>query len=298
MEQQQEFRRIGGVATSLWDCAPPSGGSSTIVMVHGGDPRSLSNGLDWSSIWDPSALDARLIAYDKPGQGLSYSRSMAESFMGADAISAHLEALVESIGGPVVLMGHSRGALPAADVALRRPELVRGLVLVASNTLAPESESTPSDFYPRAYADPPEVLDTAYLRREPEMNSYSDRHVDARFVEGRRQAALRNGWWADRERRLRVYQEIAQPTLRVMRSRVLEAISTVGFAMPVLQIWGHDDRSAPVELAHSLFRLLAARTDAATSVVFNRSGHYVYREHPEWFSSTVHAFIAAGTGAR
>lgn len=298
MEQQQEYRRIGGVDTSLWDCAPPSGGSSTVIMVHGGDPRSLSNGLDWSSIWNPSALDARLIAYDKPGQGLSYSASMAESSMGADAISRHLEALAESVGGPVVLMGHSRGALPAADVALRRPDLVGGLVLVASNTLAPESESTPSDFYPRAYSDPPEVLDTPYLRREPEMNSYSDRHIDARFIEGRRRAALHDGWWADRDRRLRVYQDITLPTLRVMRSRVLEAISTAGFGMPVLQIWGQNDKSAPIELGHSLFGRLAGRTPAATSVVFNRSGHYVYREYPERFSFTVRAFLCAGPGGR
>lgn len=67
MDRHQQYRHIAGVKTSVYDETPPSGGRSTMVMVHGGDPRSLSNALDWSTIWDPSRLDARLIAYDKPG---------------------------------------------------------------------------------------------------------------------------------------------------------------------------------------------------------------------------------------
>lgn len=295
MEHRQEFRLIEGIETSSYEEAPSSGGSSTIVMVHGGDPRSLSNALDWSTIWNPAALDARLVAYDKPGQGLSYSASMGDGSFGADFLSAHLESLVASLGGPVVLMGHSRGALPIADVALRRPDLVSSLVLVSSNTLAPESDVTPKEFYVRAYAEPPEDPDPAYLRREPEMNSFSDRHIDEEFIAGRRRAALRNGWWRDRNRRQRAYEGVVIPTLRAMRARVLDRIETTGFEMPVLQIWGQDDVSAPVDLAHGLFRRISDRSGTAISVVFNHAGHYVFREHPVRFSLLVKSFVSGAT---
>lgn len=283
MERYQQYRRIAGVDTSVYDERPPTGNSSTIVMVHGGDPRSLSNALDWSTIWNPEILDARLIAYDKPGQGRSYVEAMDASLVSADAISRHLEELVAGATWPVILMGHSRGALPVADVALRRPELVQGVVLVASNTLAPASVETPKDFYGRAYADPPIALNDEFVRREPEMNSFSPDHIDAGFVDGRRHAALESGWWSDREHRIRAYDTVTQPSLQHMRTRCLAALHGHGFSMPVLQVWGYNDVSAPVDLAQNLFELVASGTGAATSVVVNRSGHYVYREHASQF---------------
>lgn len=222
---------------------------------------------------------------------------MESSLLSAHAISRHLEVLVEETGEPVVLIGNSRGALPVADVALRRPDLVRGVVLVASNTLAPASANTPRDFYVRAYADPPKVLDEEFVRREPEMNSFSLDHLDPEFVDGRRAAAMDSGWWADSEHRLRVYADVTQPSLEQMRSRCLESLNGKGFSIPVLQVWGHNDVSAPVELANDLFRLLASGGGQATSVVINRSAHYVYREHASGFMALLHNFSEAIAGS-
>ena len=149
MQSDRQRWDIGGVDTCVYDTGPAAG-RPTIVMLHGGDPRSLSSALDWSTIWSPDALGARLVAYDKPGQGLSYSADLHDQAMGAAELCGHLEALLDRLGpGPIVLMGHSRGALPVAEAALRRPERVAGLVLVSSNTLAPPSPQTPADFYPR-----------------------------------------------------------------------------------------------------------------------------------------------------
>lgn len=283
METQQQLRVIAGVETSVYDEAPPSGGKATIVFVHGGDPRSLSNALDWSTVWCPTLLNARLIAYDKPGQGRSYTTSMDASLFNAEALSQHLEELVREVGTPVVLVGHSRGALPVADVALRCPELVQAVVLVASNTLAPPSLVTPKDFYVQAYADPPAELDEEFLRREPQMNSYSTQHIDAQFLDGRRAAAMESGWWRDRDHRLQAYENTTQPSLEKMRTRCLERLRDVGLVMPVWQIWGNNDVSAPVILAQELFQVLTSRGENATSVVINHSAHYVYREHPAPF---------------
>lgn len=292
MKADRQRWDVAGVTTCVYDTGP-SDGRPTIVMLHGGDPRSLASALDWSSVWSADALGARLVAYDKPGQGRSYPPDLPDDAMGAAGLCAHLDAVLDRVGpGPVVLMGHSRGALPVAEVALRRPERIAGLVLVSSNTLAPPSAETPADFYPGAYADPPPRPTAEFVRREPELNSYLTRHVDE-LVPGRLAAAAENGWWAGLDRRTRVYDTIVRPGLEDLRARVLADIERDGFGVPVLQVWGQNDVSAPVSLAHALFRTIAERTADCTSVVVNRAAHYVYREHPSRFLALLRTFVAA-----
>jgi len=291
MDQDRRSFDVAGIETCVYDTGPRPG-APTVVMLHGGDPRSLANALDWSTVWDPTGLDARLVAYDKPGQGLTYSAELPDEAMSAPRISAHLEALLDTLGEePVVLVGHSRGALPVADVATRRPERVRGLVLVSSNTLAPHSPLTPADFYPRAYADPPPEPTVEYVRREPEMNSWGSDHVDDVLVAGRMRGARSNGWWQDLPRRSRVSEEVVRPSLEPLRARVLDDVAEHGLAMPVLQVWGQEDVSAPVALAHALFATIARRTPQCASLVLNRSGHYVYRERAHAFRVALRVFL-------
>jgi pimeloyl-ACP methyl ester carboxylesterase len=289
MQSDRQRWDIGGVDTCVYDTGPAAG-RPTIVMLHGGDPRSLSSALDWSTIWSPDVLGARLVAYDKPGQGLSYSADLPAKAMSAAGLCAHLEALLEQLDPePIVLMGHSRGALPVAAAALRRPDRVAGLVLVSSNTLAPPSLQTPADFYPRAYAAPPAEPTVEFVRREPEMNSYLTGHIDE-LVPGRLSAAEENRWWHDLDRRTRIYDTIVKQELEGLRAQVLSEIEQRGFDLPVLQIWGQNDVSAPVSLAHALFATVSARTLDCTSVVINRSAHYVYREHPSQFRALLRTF--------
>ena len=52
-------------------------------------------------------------------------------------IERRLEHHVRATGGRAVLIGHSRGGGPARIAAVRRPDLVRGLVMPASPVLDP-----------------------------------------------------------------------------------------------------------------------------------------------------------------
>ncbi|QFZ19917.1 alpha/beta fold hydrolase domain-containing protein [Saccharothrix syringae] len=52
-----------------------------------------------------------------------------------DRLEKRLQAHVEATGGPVVLLGQSRGGGLARLLSVRRPELVRGLVMLASPVL-------------------------------------------------------------------------------------------------------------------------------------------------------------------
>lgn len=284
---------IAGVDTRVYDSGPRPG-APAIVFVHGGDPRSLANALDWHTVWEPDALHARLVAYDKPGQGYTYRKGMQAETMAAAGLSSHLAAIVSRLGADrLVLVGHSRGALPAAEIALRMPERIAGLVLVSSNTLAPPSPQTPDDFYPRAYADPIDGPTDDFIRREPEMNSYDPAHVTADFVARRAEAALSNDWWDDVDHRLTVYEEVVEPSLRSMRTDVLRELQTTGLAMPVLQIWGNEDVSAPLALHHQLYDIVSRRTPECWSFVINHAAHYVYRERPRQFLAVLRGFMGS-----
>jgi pimeloyl-ACP methyl ester carboxylesterase len=105
-------------------------GAPTVVAVHG----ITSNAWVWDPLAHHLAGAADLVAVDLRGRG----RSVDEP--GPYGIAQHaadVASIVEQLGGPLVLIGHSMGAFVVEMVAERRPELVRDLVLVDGGTPLP-----------------------------------------------------------------------------------------------------------------------------------------------------------------
>jgi pimeloyl-ACP methyl ester carboxylesterase len=86
-----------------------------------------------STAWEPllPALDGhQVVQLDRPGLlGTPWPGVLPT----LEAELATLTALVERVGGPVVLVAHSMAGLHAEALVRRRPDLVRGLVLVDSS---------------------------------------------------------------------------------------------------------------------------------------------------------------------
>ena len=86
-----------------------------------------------STAWEPllPALDGyQVVQLDRPGLlGTPWPGVLPT----LEAEVATLTALVERVGGPVVLVAHSMAGLHAEALVRRRPDLVRGLVLVDSS---------------------------------------------------------------------------------------------------------------------------------------------------------------------
>ena len=109
---------IEGGRLRYWD----AGQGRPIVFIHGVG----TSGELWQQDLAELADDARLIVYDRRGYGGS-SESPRDWGAHADDAIALIEALDAA---PAVLVGYSGGAIPALDLALRRPELVDALVLL------------------------------------------------------------------------------------------------------------------------------------------------------------------------
>lgn len=60
---------------------------------------------------------------------------------------------------------------------------------------------------------------------------------------------------------------------------------------PTLLVWGKNDPSAVLPGGLALFDMVAASANRSQMHIFNRAGHYSYREHPEDFARVVTGFI-------
>ena len=102
-------------------------GAPRVLLIHGAS-------ANLRELWGPLApeltRDHRVIAFDRPGYGHSTRpKAGAEKLALQAAMAARV---LEATGaGPAILVGHSLGAGVALRVAIDRPDLVAGLVLVA-----------------------------------------------------------------------------------------------------------------------------------------------------------------------
>jgi pimeloyl-ACP methyl ester carboxylesterase len=103
------------------------GGSGLpLVLVHGlGGAAS-----NWIELAPELARDNRVLAVDLPGHGGS---APLPALPNLEPFADRLGLLLEREGAhPAVLVGHSLGCLVALRLAMRSPQLVRGLVLISA----------------------------------------------------------------------------------------------------------------------------------------------------------------------
>jgi pimeloyl-ACP methyl ester carboxylesterase len=107
------------------DCRGARGGAPTVILEAG----AFGTSADWDLVLDDLAPTGRACAYDRAGLGDSPDRPE-----GRDVLSraAELKGLLDQIGeaGPVILVGHSNGALYIQAFATLWPDRVAGLVYV------------------------------------------------------------------------------------------------------------------------------------------------------------------------
>ena len=107
------------------------------MLVHGGQWPSTASADTWAPIFDHLAATFHVYAVDKLGMGFTDNPKTDADFT-MDAITDHMFGFIQAVGiRRAVLVGHSRGALPVARIAVDHPEMVSHLVILDSNTLAP-----------------------------------------------------------------------------------------------------------------------------------------------------------------
>ncbi|MGD9696675.1 MAG: alpha/beta fold hydrolase [Thermoleophilia bacterium] len=185
------------------------------------------------------------VAIDLPGH------PEGDPAAGLAAAAAALGPALESIDGPRVLVGHSLGGAVSLEVARARPELVDGLVLIATGARLP-------------------VPDRVLARAEAEPGGEIDRLMAGFFADPDHPSA---------EAVRRALADCGPRTL-LADYRMCAAIDLRGrldgVRVPALVIAGGDDRLTPVWLGEELARELPA----ARMAVVAGAMHMVMAEHP------------------
>ncbi|MBP0459988.1 alpha/beta fold hydrolase [Streptomyces montanisoli] len=113
-----------GSAGDAGGAGAPGAAEPGVLLLHG----LMGRASHWAGTARWLAERHRVVAFDQRGHG--ESERPADGLLTREAYVADAEAVIEALDlAPVTLIGHAMGALTAWQLAARRPDLVRALVV-------------------------------------------------------------------------------------------------------------------------------------------------------------------------
>ena len=182
---------------------------------------------------------------------------------GTPAMADWVIAEMEGVPGPLVMVGHSLGGAVALQVALTRPDLVAGLVLVSTGARLPVPDDAIARIDLDFEAECARMVEQSWLHHEPELIRRGTNSVIAMGAE-----SLRADYVAAREHDLRG------------RLGDLNA--------PALVVSGEEDPLVPTWLSEELADELA---DSSLAVIAG-TAHVPQLERPDTVDLLIAAFLA------
>jgi 2-hydroxy-6-oxo-6-(2'-carboxyphenyl)-hexa-2,4-dienoate hydrolase len=282
-----KFVTLDGVRTRYFE----AGTGDDLVLIHGGKYGTFYSAYHWSLNFHELSKHFHVYAFDKLGMGdTDNPKSDADYTMGA--VIEHTRAFIRTLGiKNATLAGHSRGALPAARIAVDHPELVKAVIVFDSNTLPAEDPSMTYDFYDKLEIGAPPVPDREFILREPIANSYSQGHITEDFIQEMLRIGRLPRTLEARAKMVHCLRAVFLPSMREKKYETLKLIEGGGLKAPTLIIWGADDRSSPMKLGIDLLRVIGSVVPRTEFHAFNQAGHYVFREHAHQVNQLITNFI-------
>ncbi|RFF27261.1 MULTISPECIES: alpha/beta fold hydrolase [unclassified Wenzhouxiangella] len=247
-------------------------GDETLVLLHG---LLFSHRMFDAQV---AALQSRFrcVRMDFRGQGDS---EVTRSGYDLDTLADDAIALIESLDcGPVNLLGFSMGGMVAQRVALKRPDLLRSLVLM--NTSA---EPEPISKRPRfALLN----LVARFIGLKKVAPKILPILFSERFIEDPAYLEERERWLAMVTANDRIGVSRAVHGV-VSRKSILERIHQI--QLPTLIIAADQDRATPPARA----RNMQERIDGSKLVMIEDSGHMTTAEKPDEVNRVLEEFYAS-----
>ena len=284
----EKFVSVDGVSTRYFE----KGSGPVLVLFHGGHFGShdaADSADDWALNFDGLAQWFRVIAVDKIGQGHTDNPKSDEEYTMA-AVVQHAYGFLKALGlTNVHPVGHSRGAYLVARLCLEHPELFKSCILIDTNTFAPGISKNET-----VMANPPQPrLSRESQRWMFQRYSFGFGHITEEWLDAVTAiAALPKYQEAVHKMETRGFRTTRfLPHLARQKDETLGWIRDRGFGTPTLLVWGFNDPTATLDQGHALFDLIARGTPDSRMQIFNRAGHFTYREHPAEFNDLIRTFV-------
>jgi pimeloyl-ACP methyl ester carboxylesterase len=286
----EKFVDVAGIRTRYLE----AGSGDPVVLIHGGNMGDGVNADRWDRNIGGFARGYRVIAFDSLGQGFTDNPKRDADYTMAASVE-HTYNAIRALGlGRVHLVGASRGGYLVTRLALLHPEIARSIVVCNTATLAPET-GDPNRRDQLVLTDAPKDPRGAEIHRLKQL-SFSDEHITPATVD----LAVRIMQQPKSEQaraKLALLAKANAAAFAEEKADTLQRLKAGGVSVPMLLVWGYNDRSAIMPNALALFDILAAGNPGARLYVLNQAAHYDYREHPDEFVDVVTAFLR-GRAAR
>ncbi|PTW59137.1 pyruvate dehydrogenase E2 component (dihydrolipoamide acetyltransferase) [Breoghania corrubedonensis] len=250
---------------------PESGSRDTgapVVLLHGFGGDAVS----WANIQTALSRHVRSLAFDLPGHGAAVDwPEIGHAGMTAKAVSTTLDGLSLD---KVHLVGHSMGGAIATLIALRAPERIASLTLLAPGGFGEEINHR----LLRRYAS---------ARDEEQIQMLLEQFFGWESLVPRKLAA-HIAQVRSRPGAIEALETIVEAIIDGERQKTLPRDKLGELPCPVKVIWGTQDRVLPTRQAHRLPGSVAAH-------VFERVGHMLQVEIPREVARLVLENVRAGT---
>ena len=274
----------GLAARTIGDAGTP------VVFVHG----LFGQGRNWTTVAKGLADRHRVTLVDLPNHGHSPWTDRVDYLDMARLVADELEQLDE----PATLVGHSMGGKVAMQLALRRPELLRALVVVdvaptaypesGGRTDDPDEEASPF----AAYIAAMRAVDLDQLRTREDAGAALRSAVPSRMVRSfLLQSLVREGLGTAGGWRWRLNLEALARDLGHLRG-FPEPPPGATFDGPVLWVAGANSTYVLPEDRARMDELFPA----TRLVRIKNAGHWVHSEQPGIFLETLRRFLTAVEG--
>ena len=262
---QYLFTEVGGLRVRYAD---RGFGDSVVLLLHG-----FGGDLDnWMFNIDSLAEKHRLLALDLPGHGQSVKTNVDPSLSGmATFVRKFLDVLSVS---SVHVVGHSMGGAIAMQLASDSPETVKSLGLICSAGLGPDINSD----YLRGFV---EAQSQQELKLVLEQLFADESLVNLQLVNNLLNYKRMDGVEAS----LNALSE----TLISAGEQTFLTDNIVASGIPVLVIWGKQDRIIPVSHAQNFS---AAGGYCVEVEIFDSAGHMVQMEKAYEVNRSLLNFLA------
>ena len=281
---QAKFVDVDGITTRYFD----KGSGETVVLFHGGNfgsPHGADCAADWNLNFDGLAEECRVIAVDKIGQGYTDNPETDDDYTMARVVRHALRFLEVLDLHDCHIVGHSRGAYLTCRMTLEDPSRIKSNIMVDTATLGPGQGRNHIVF-----ADTPQpFLSRESQRWVMERYSYNPKVVTEEWLDELMRVAALPKYQESVEKMEAqgLDNRVFLPNHAREKADTFNRLMERGTQRPNLIVWGLNDPTATIDQGFALYEIVVHKEPRTEMHVFNESGHFSYREHPEAFNRLI-----------